>query len=121
MDDVPWPLGSLHDLRRTYGTQMARAVPMHVLKEYMGHADIKTTQSFYLAAETEDATRARQALDSFLGPQREMRRGRNEDAMGDSARSREKPKSDKPRQRRGLRSEADGTRTRNHRIDSPVL
>ncbi len=33
---VRWDLDTLHDLRRTYGTRMARVIPMHVLKEYMG-------------------------------------------------------------------------------------
>lgn len=65
-ESVPWPHGSLHDLRRTYGTRMARIVPMHVLKEYMGHAKITTTQEYYLAAETEDAERARAAMDALL-------------------------------------------------------
>ena len=32
VDEVPWPHGSIHDLRRTYGTRMARVIPMHVLK-----------------------------------------------------------------------------------------
>jgi integrase len=30
--EVAWPAGSIHDLRRTYGTSMARVVPIHVLK-----------------------------------------------------------------------------------------
>jgi integrase len=36
-----------HDLRHTFGTQMAAAgVPMRTLQEWMGHADIKTTQIY---------------------------------------------------------------------------
>ncbi len=61
VDAVAWEHGTIHDLRRTYGTRMARVVPMHVLKEYMGHSKITTTQSYYLAAETQDADRARAA------------------------------------------------------------
>ena len=37
------PLGTIHDLRKTYGTWMAEAVPMHVLQRLMGHADITIT------------------------------------------------------------------------------
>jgi integrase len=67
VEDLPWIPGTLHDLRRTYGTRMARVVPMHVLKEYMGHAKITTTQEYYLAAETEDAERAREAMGRMFG------------------------------------------------------
>lgn len=67
VDDMHWQPGTLHDLRRTYGTRMARIVPMHVVKEYMAHAKITTTQEFYLAAETEDADRAREAMNRFFG------------------------------------------------------
>lgn len=67
VEDVSWQPGTLHDLRRTYGTRMARVVPMHVLKEFLGHAKITTTQEFYLAAETEDAERARKAMERLFG------------------------------------------------------
>jgi integrase len=36
-----------HDLRHTFGTQMAAAgVPMRTLQEFMGHRDIETTQRY---------------------------------------------------------------------------
>jgi integrase len=36
-----------HDLRHTFGTQMAAAgVPMRTLQEWMGHRDIKTTERY---------------------------------------------------------------------------
>jgi integrase len=36
-----------HDLRHTFGTQMAAAgMPMRTLQELMGHADIATTQRY---------------------------------------------------------------------------
>ncbi len=36
-----------HDLRHTFGTQMAAAgVPMRTLQEWMGHKDIKTTERY---------------------------------------------------------------------------
>lgn len=67
VEDVLWGHGSWHDFRRTYGTRMSRVVPMHVLAAYMGHAKIATTQTFYLAAETEDAERAREAMAKLFG------------------------------------------------------
>ena len=101
VDDVAWPLGTLHDLRRTYGTRMARVVPMHVLKEYMGHAMITTTQEYYLAAETQDADRARAAMESLVDPKRTGESGRNQDAIeqkeGAGDRTAESQKHRKPR------------------------
>ena len=122
IDKVTWERGTIHDLRRTYGTRLSRAVPIHVLKEYMGHAKVQTTQEYYLAAETEDADRARAALEALAAAR--PGRGhpaRTQRALGQNEQNRAESKNDKPRQSRGLRSEADGTRTRNHRIDSPVL
>ena len=46
----------LHDLRHTFATTMAAAgVPLRTLQEYLGHADIKTTQiySHYAPSEKE--------------------------------------------------------------------
>lgn len=83
LQKVAWQRGTLHDLRRTYGTRMARVIPMHVLKEYMGHAKITTTQEHYLAAQTEDADRARAAMNAMGGSDAsdaESRQGRMLDA-----------------------------------------
>ena len=49
MEKVDWRLGTLHDLRRTYGTRVAKVVPMHMCREFMGHAKIDTTAEYYLA------------------------------------------------------------------------
>jgi len=116
--NVTWPTGSLHDLRRTYGTFMARVVPIHVLKEYMGHSKIDTTQAFYLAAETRDADVARETLSDFLTRGASGTSRRTLDAPGDPEPEPQDTPKDKPLQTQGLSSEADGTRTRNHRIDS---
>ena len=67
VEELDWPRGTIHDLRRTYGTRIARIVPIHVLKEYMGHAKIQTTQEYYLAAEAVDAQATRGALDALIG------------------------------------------------------
>jgi integrase len=44
-----WESRTIHDLRRTYGTMLARHVPLHELKQLMGHSSIRTTERFYLA------------------------------------------------------------------------
>ncbi len=93
VEQVPWVAGTLHDLRRTYGTRMARVIPMHTLKEFMGHAKITTTQEFYLAAETQDADTARVAMDKLLAPDI-VDSGRNKDAIGTITRFREENESD---------------------------
>jgi len=40
--------GTIHDFRRSYGTVMAKRVPMHDLKRLMGHSNFATTEAFYL-------------------------------------------------------------------------
>ncbi len=56
-----WRLGSIHDLRRTYGTRTAEFVPMHVLQKWMGHKDISTTVRYYLGVPDRYAEIVRQA------------------------------------------------------------
>lgn len=48
LDQLGWRLGSPHDLRKTFGTRMARVLPIHELKRLMGHAKIETTADYYL-------------------------------------------------------------------------
>ena len=62
LESVDWPVGTLHDLRRTWCTRVAAAVPMHVVKELAGHANISTTAAFYLATSESDAEKVRSAL-----------------------------------------------------------
>ena len=59
-----WATGSVHDLRRTYGTRMADVVPMHVLQRWMGHSDVSVTARFYLGQSDQHAEQARDALSS---------------------------------------------------------
>ncbi len=107
-EQVRWDLGTPHDLRRTYGTRMARVIPMHVLKEYMGHAKITTTQEYYLAAETQDGDRAREALEAMTRDEAGApSSGRMSDACGPKTTKTTSTdtasKSNKPRVHRGLR------------------
>ena len=61
-EKIEWVEGSLHDCRKTFGTHAADVVPMHVLKEYMGHANIETTAKYYLQASDAHAERLRTAF-----------------------------------------------------------
>lgn len=62
LNQIDWPVATLHDLRRTWCTRVAAAVPMHVLKELAGHANISTTATFYLTTTASDAEKVRAAL-----------------------------------------------------------
>ena len=48
------PVGTIHDLRKSYGTHMASKIPMHTLQAFMGHANISTTAKFYCRVTKED-------------------------------------------------------------------
>lgn len=50
---------TIHTLRKSCGQNWADHLPMHVTQAYMGHADITTTQQFYLQPGEEHAERAR--------------------------------------------------------------
>ena len=54
---VAQPKLKFHELRHTFGTQMAaHGVPMRTLQEWMGHRDIKTTERYvHYAPKTRDA------------------------------------------------------------------
>ncbi len=59
---VEWRVGTVHDLRKSYGTVMARQVPMHELRRLMGHASITTTADYYLGAGEDVAAKVRAAF-----------------------------------------------------------
>ncbi len=59
---LPEPVGTIHDLRKSYGTYMASRMPMHVLQVYMGHANITTTAKYYCRVQEQDADAARKAM-----------------------------------------------------------
>jgi integrase len=65
---VPRPRKPVHDLRRTFGTILARAgTPPPVLQEIMGHTSFETTRRFYYATDAASAAaRGRQDMDRAL-------------------------------------------------------
>ena len=46
----PWTTGTMHDLRKSFATRMARHVPMHELQRLLGHESITTTARYYTEA-----------------------------------------------------------------------
>ena len=91
LSDVEWPIGSVHDLRKTFGTRTADMVPMHVLRVWMGHSDIGTTTRYYLSLSDVHADRVRAAFagNGDLKP----------DLIGFGASQGEQPMDQKPRSR----------------------
>ena len=53
----PWK-SPMHTLRKTCLTKWAQEFPIHVVKEWAGHADIETTSQFYLKVGEGDYERA---------------------------------------------------------------
>ncbi len=47
------PKCSFHDLRKSYCTNLAGAVPLHVVQELAGHSDIRTTRKHYVKVRDE--------------------------------------------------------------------
>ncbi|MCH7572829.1 MAG: site-specific integrase [Planctomycetes bacterium] len=66
-DKVVWPLGRIHDLRATFGTETALDVPVFTLCEWMGHSDPKTTAKFYVKTMKTTVDAARRAMASRYG------------------------------------------------------
>lgn len=60
------PKCSFHDLRKSYCTNLADAVPLHVVQELAGHADIRTTRKHYLKVREEQIGSARRALEEMM-------------------------------------------------------
>ncbi|MGE0482313.1 MAG: tyrosine-type recombinase/integrase [Phycisphaerae bacterium] len=60
------PACSMHDLRKSFCTNLARSMPMHVVQELAGHSDIRTTRRFYLKLEPELMDAARLAVERAL-------------------------------------------------------
>lgn len=48
VDKIEWPIGCIHDMRRSFATHMAPHLSMVELHHLMGHASIKTTADYYV-------------------------------------------------------------------------
>jgi hypothetical protein len=71
-----------HDLRHTFGTQMAAAgVPMRTLQEWLGHRDIKTTMIY---ADYQASDQERELVErAFRGPIRGPKLSETQVTSGD--------------------------------------
>jgi len=57
---------TIHDLRRSAITNWAKDLPIQVVQTLAGHADIKTTNKYYLAVRPEDFVAASETLKHLL-------------------------------------------------------
>jgi integrase len=60
------PKCSFQDLRKSYCTNLAGAVPLHVVQELAGHADIRTTRKHYVKVRDEQIDLVRHALEEVM-------------------------------------------------------
>jgi integrase len=56
---------NLHDLRRSAITNWAQKLPIQVVQQLAGHANISTTQKYYLAVRPDDLASAGRILKSI--------------------------------------------------------
>lgn len=60
------PRCSLHDLRKSYCTNLAGSLPLHVVQELAGHSDIRTTRRHYVKVQPEHFDEARRVMEKAL-------------------------------------------------------
>ncbi len=60
------PKCKFHDLRKSFCTNLAEVVPLHVVQELAGHADIRTTRKHYLQVQAKQVEAARVAVDKVI-------------------------------------------------------
>ena len=64
------PVGAftIHTLRKCCGGNWAERLPMHVVKELMGHSTIATTQEFYLQVDDDHRAKAAESIQEMIEP-----------------------------------------------------
>ena len=122
---VPWP-DRFQALRRSCETQPAATKPQHAVSAWFGHS-MKVSERYYLQLTDDlyDRATGRAAESAAV---RHRTDSQCEAGQDKPEKVTDQPREGKPASCKTLRhdaglcdSEADGTRTRNHRIDSPVL
>jgi integrase len=58
---------NVHCLRKSCGQNWADHLPIHVVKELMGHSDISTTQKFYNQVEKYQRKQAAKVIQALVG------------------------------------------------------
>jgi integrase len=58
---------TIHCLRKSCGQNWANHLPIHVVKELLGHSDISTTQKFYNQVEKDQRRQAAKVIQALVG------------------------------------------------------
>ena len=66
---------TVHSLRKSCGQNWANHLPINVVKEFMGHSDIKTTAEFYTEVRDDHSATARWVIEAIT-----VKSGRETDA-----------------------------------------
>ncbi len=112
---------SAHDLRRTFASRWAKRVAPAILQKLMRHASIQTTMGYYVDLDVDemaDELWASHPATAAVSPPESNISG---NIGPKSAQDDESPTTVNDCGACTYESEGDGGRTRNHRIDSPVL
>jgi hypothetical protein len=110
---------SAHDLRRSFGERWASRVMPQILMALMRHEKIDTTMRYYVGC---NANTVADAVWAAYEKGQEGQEGTVLGTVADLEAKKEGVAFDAtPYGQTLLLNEGDGTRTRNHRIDSPVL
>ncbi len=62
VERVEWRLGTVHDLRKSFGTHLSKHVSMVDLKTLLGHSSIATTGAYYVAVSDDLADKVQAAF-----------------------------------------------------------
>ena len=118
---TPWP-GLFQTLRQSCEIQLAMTCPQHAVSAWMGHS-MKVSERHYLRLTDDVYDMATQSAAECAAAGQGI--GSQSAAIVECNDEGQKKKTSPPPLRATtcevIPSEADGTRTRNHRIDSPVL
>ena len=112
---------SAHDLRRTFASRWARKVAPAILQKLMRHASIQTTMGYYVDLDVDEMADELWANHPATAAVSLPPGNISGNICPDSAENKESPAIVTDCRALPYASEGDGNRTRNHRIDSPVL
>ena len=112
---------SAHDLRRTFASRWAKRVAPAILQKLMRHASIQTTMGYYVDLDVDEMADELWASHPATAAVAMPASNISGNIGPESAENEESPTIVNDCEASSYVSEGDGTRTRNHRIDSPVL
>ncbi len=121
VNPVEGKTASAHDLRRTFASRWAKRVAPAILQKLMRHASIQTTMGYYVDLDVDEMADELWASHPATAAVSLLSGNISGNLCPYSAKNDESPTTVTDCEASSYISEGDGNRTRNHRIDSPVL